>query len=146
MNDTIPDTIDLDDETLDFSDVTPISDSEDVPEMRVPVLDDFIILTPIFGKFLGDSIVNNFNALGFMLFQILFVPSAFHTATVPNARQIQKMKRDFINAQVKAMAPHIVRFQRMHLWEENEWGQKIRNKHTLTRYRNVERHWKMVNS
>ena len=138
MNNTIPDNIDLDDENLDFSDETPISDSDDIPEMKVPILDDFITQTPVFGKFLGDK----FNAIGFSLFKFMCISEMFKSP----ARQELKAKRDFMKEQIRAMAPHIVRFQRFHLWEKNKWGQQIRNQHNLIQYRNIDRHWKKINN
>jgi hypothetical protein len=125
--------IDITVEGLDFSDETPIPFPDDVPEMDIPILDDFLYFIPCVDVPLWDRIELAWDALGFGILSF-FVLSKFD-------KEQAKKKELFIQSQVSAMIPHIARFQRFHLWEKNQWGQTIRNKHTVIHNRNIQRHW-----
>lgn len=125
--------IDITVEGLDFSDETPIPFSDEVPEMDIPILDDFLYFIPCVDVPLWNHAVNVWDTIGFGLLSFL-VLSKFD-------KEQAKKKELFIHAQVSAMVPHIARYQHFHLWEKNQWGQTIRNKHTVIHNRNIQRHW-----
>jgi hypothetical protein len=125
--------IDITVEGLDFSDETPIPFPDDVPEMDIPILDDFLYFIPCVDDPLWNRVVNVWDTIGFGLLSFLVLSN-------PDKEQAQK-KEMFVHAQVSAMIPHIARFQRFHLWEKNQWGQTIRNKHAVIHNRNIQRHW-----
>jgi hypothetical protein len=127
---TIQENINLDDETLDFSEPVEIRDDEDIPELPSPKLDDFLTVYPKVETTLFDIIdLIGFNMWCWMLLR-----------EVDAINQLESAK--YIQAQVRSMVPHIARFQRYHLWEENEWGQRIRNCHNVIHNRNIIQRWK----
>jgi hypothetical protein len=129
MNNILPDNIDLDDETLEFDEFDEIELDDDVPEIKTPILDDFLYFIP--DKQLLK--INLYDFVGFKLFCFLVLRE------VDAIRELEQKK--FIDMQVKSMIPHIARFQRYHLWEENSWGQRVRNWHNVIKDRNIQRHW-----
>ncbi len=121
--------IDLDDETLEFDDIPEISPDEEIPEIKMPTLDDFLNLKPIIETPLWTTIDDTYDFIGFKIFSWLLL------------REVACLKKIETQNLVRKMIPHIARFQQYHFWEENEWGQRIRNPHNVIKNRNIQRHW-----